>query len=198
MQNGAGGTYRRLSVSLRLESRSRKALISSADPYAFNSFSFSWARDCTTFTLHDLTDFYVERLTAHRINNHSLAKLKNEIKIKTSRGPLWYFGPYAACVFCVWGGSALFIPFGFCYQKSVFECSPASPRSAPPLMCGKCQMSSIWFIIEKYRSYTISAKILKCKFYGHWKLKRRNWQCRSHDNANLVTSKSRLLVSSDD
>ncbi len=25
------------------------------------------ARDCTTFTLHDLTDFYVERATAHRI-----------------------------------------------------------------------------------------------------------------------------------
>ncbi len=29
--------------------------------------------DCTTFTLQDLTDFYVERVTAHRIkrNDHS-------------------------------------------------------------------------------------------------------------------------------
>ncbi len=33
---------------------------------------FSQTRDCTTFTLHDLTDFYVERVTAHRIkiNDH--------------------------------------------------------------------------------------------------------------------------------
>ncbi len=30
-------------------------------------FFLSHARDCTTFTLHDLTDFYVERVTAHHI-----------------------------------------------------------------------------------------------------------------------------------
>ncbi len=31
------------------------------------------SRDCTRFTLHDLTDFYVERVTAHciKINDHS-------------------------------------------------------------------------------------------------------------------------------
>ncbi len=46
---------------------SQKALISSAAPYAFNSFFFSRARDCTIFTLHSLTDFYIERVTAHRI-----------------------------------------------------------------------------------------------------------------------------------
>ncbi len=51
-----------------------------------------WARGCKTFTLHDLTDFYVEMVTAHRIkiNYHFLAKLKNKTKIKTylgARGP---------------------------------------------------------------------------------------------------------------
>ncbi len=30
-------------------------------------FFFSQTRDCTTFTLYDLTDFYIERVTAHRI-----------------------------------------------------------------------------------------------------------------------------------
>ncbi len=49
---------------------SRFALISSTALYSFNS---SHARECTTFTLHDLTDFYVKRITAHRIqiNYHS-------------------------------------------------------------------------------------------------------------------------------
>ncbi len=51
------------------------------------------SKDCTTFTLHVLTDFYVERVervTAHCIkrNDHScfqpLAKLKNDTKIKIS------------------------------------------------------------------------------------------------------------------
>ncbi len=60
-----------------------------------------WSTDCTTFTLHDLTDFYVESVTAHhiKINDHScfqpLAKLKNETKIKTSlkaRVPLVFLG----------------------------------------------------------------------------------------------------------
>ncbi len=30
-------------------------------------FYYSPARDCTTFTLHDLTDFYIERVTVQRI-----------------------------------------------------------------------------------------------------------------------------------
>ncbi len=47
--------YAFVRVSLRLELRSRKAR------YAFNSFFLSRARDFTTFTLHDLTDFYIER-----------------------------------------------------------------------------------------------------------------------------------------
>ncbi len=54
-------------VSLRLESRSRKALEKqslSAARYAFISLFKSRARDFTTFTLQDLTDFYVERATA--------------------------------------------------------------------------------------------------------------------------------------
>ncbi len=58
-----------LSVSLRLELRSRNS-VSSAARYVFNSFS-SRARDFTTFMLHDLTDLNVERATApHYINNH--------------------------------------------------------------------------------------------------------------------------------
>ncbi len=53
--------------------RSRNSLFHGS--YAFNSFFFFFSQtgDCTTFTLHDLTDFYVERVTAHRIkiNYHS-------------------------------------------------------------------------------------------------------------------------------
>ncbi len=39
----------------------------------FFFFFFVRARDCTTFTLNDLTDFYVESVTVHRIkiNDHS-------------------------------------------------------------------------------------------------------------------------------
>ncbi len=98
-------------VSLRLESRSRKALISSMAPYTFNSFFFSRARDCTIFTLHSLTDFYVERVTAHRIKRydhpcfHNLwPNSKTKLKLKhvwEQEGPLVFQGPYAACVFCV-------------------------------------------------------------------------------------------------
>ncbi len=47
---------------------------SSAAQYAFKLFFFFVrARDCTTFTSHDLTDFYVESVTAHhiKINYHS-------------------------------------------------------------------------------------------------------------------------------
>ncbi len=55
------------------------------------------ARDCTSFTLHDLADFYVASVTANRIkiNYHSCfhnccPNSKTETKIKTSlraRGP---------------------------------------------------------------------------------------------------------------
>ncbi len=40
---------------------------------AFNSVFLSPARDCMTFTLHDLTDYYVESVTAHhiKINDNS-------------------------------------------------------------------------------------------------------------------------------
>ncbi len=92
-------------VSLRLEPRSLNALISSAAPYAFNS------RDCMIFTLHDLTDFYVERVTAHRIqiNDNSCfhnlwpnSKTKLTLKhLWEQDGPLVFQGPYTACVFCV-------------------------------------------------------------------------------------------------
>ncbi len=62
--------------------------------YAFNCLLFfvclkPWSKDCTTLTLHDLTEFYVERVTAHRIkfNYHScfhnrLRNLKTKLKLK--------------------------------------------------------------------------------------------------------------------
>ncbi len=86
-----------------LESRLRKALISSATPHAFNSFFFSRARDRTTFTLHDLIDFYLERVTTHRIkiNDHSCfhnrwpnSKTKLKLKHIWEQGGPWRFrGP---------------------------------------------------------------------------------------------------------
>ncbi len=61
--------------SLRLESRSRKALekrVSSVARYAFNSFFLSRARDFMTFTLHDLAVFFiVERATVPHYNKLS-------------------------------------------------------------------------------------------------------------------------------
>ncbi len=66
----------------------------------FNTFFLSRARDFTTFTLHDVTDFYVERATALHYNKLSfipLDKLKNETKIKPSlraRGPLVFRRPF--------------------------------------------------------------------------------------------------------
>ncbi len=72
---------------------------------------FSLARDCMTFTLHDLTDLYVERVKAHRIkiNDHSFShnlwpNSKTQLKLKhlwEQWGPLVFRGPYAACVFCI-------------------------------------------------------------------------------------------------
>ncbi len=68
------------SVSNRARGKRSRNSFSSAAPYAFNSFFFffcvePFSRDCTTFTLHDLTDFYVDRVrvTVHCIkcNDHS-------------------------------------------------------------------------------------------------------------------------------
>ncbi len=42
--------------------------VSFAGRYAFNSLFLSRARDFMTFTLHDLTDFYIERATAPHYN----------------------------------------------------------------------------------------------------------------------------------
>ncbi len=63
-------------------------------------FFLSHARDCTTFTLHDLTDVYVERVTAHRIkiidhscfhNRWPTSKTKLKWKHLWEGGP-WCFG----------------------------------------------------------------------------------------------------------
>ncbi len=72
---------------------------------------FFQARDSITFTLHDLTDFYVERVTAHHItiNYHSCFPIfwpnsKTKLKLKhlwEQGGPLMFRGPYAACVLCI-------------------------------------------------------------------------------------------------
>ncbi len=48
-----------------------------------STYFFFGARDCTIFTLYSLTDFYVERVTAHRIKiyDHSCCpktKLKED------------------------------------------------------------------------------------------------------------------------
>ncbi len=83
-------------VSLRLESLSWQALISSGSVCFQLVYFFSQARDCMIFTLHSLTNFYVERVTAQRIKNicsfmfsELLAKPQNETKIKTYLGARW-------------------------------------------------------------------------------------------------------------
>ncbi len=50
---------------------SARETVSSVARYAFNSLFYSRARDFTTFTLYDLTDFYVERATAPHYNKLS-------------------------------------------------------------------------------------------------------------------------------
>ncbi len=79
--------------------------ISSA-AYAFNVFFFFVSSLCQE------TDFYVERVTVHRIkiNDHScfhnrLPSSKTKLNLKhlwEQGGPLVFRGPYAACVFCVY------------------------------------------------------------------------------------------------
>ncbi len=51
------------SVSERAHGKRSRNSVSSAARYAFNLFFLSQARDFTTFTLHDLTNFNVERAT---------------------------------------------------------------------------------------------------------------------------------------
>ncbi len=57
------------SVSIGTDGKRLRNSISSAARCTLGScfFFLSRARECTTFTLHDFTDFYVERVTAHRI-----------------------------------------------------------------------------------------------------------------------------------
>ncbi len=95
--------------------RSRNSLFRGS--VRFQLVFFPQTRDCTTFMLHDLTDFYVEMVTVHRIkiNDHSCfhnswPNSKTKLKLKhlcKQGGPLVFRGPYAACIFCVLGGSAL-------------------------------------------------------------------------------------------
>ncbi len=91
------------SVSNRAHGMHSRNSVSSAARYTFNSFFFflSQTRDCTTFTLHDLTDFYIERVTAHRIkrNDHSCfhnswpnSKTKLQLKHLWEQGAPWCFG----------------------------------------------------------------------------------------------------------
>ncbi len=71
-----------------------------------SNLGFFRARDCMIFTLHDLADFYVERVTAHsiKINYHSCfhnlwPNSKTKLKLKhiwEQGGPLVFWGPYAA------------------------------------------------------------------------------------------------------
>ncbi len=41
------------------------------------NYFFSRARDCTIFTLHSLTDFYIERVTAHLIKIYDYSCFHN-------------------------------------------------------------------------------------------------------------------------
>ncbi len=55
------------SVSNRAHGKRSRNSVSSAARYAFNSFFLSQASNCTTSTLHEFTNFYVERVTAHKL-----------------------------------------------------------------------------------------------------------------------------------
>ncbi len=83
------------SVSNRARGRRTRNSVSSRYVQLVFCF-FSQTRDCTTFTLHYLTDFYVDSVTAHRIKETIIhvfttaQNSKNDTKIKTSlraRGP---------------------------------------------------------------------------------------------------------------
>ncbi len=102
--------------SLRLESRSRKSAHLFRGSVRFQLCVYFRARDCTIFTLQNLNDFFVERVTVHRIkrNDHSCfhnlwpnSKTKLKWKHLWEQGALVFQRPYAACVFC--SGSALIV-----------------------------------------------------------------------------------------
>ncbi len=100
-----------------LESRLRKVLEKQylfRGSVRFQLFFFfclePWSKDCMTFTLHDLTDFYVERVTAYciKINYHSCfhnrflnSKTKLKLKHILEQGGPWCLGLYACLCACV-------------------------------------------------------------------------------------------------
>ncbi len=106
---GRINSHRHLSVFHSVSNRAH--IISSAAPYAFNAFFvFVRARDCTTFTLHDLTDFCVWSLTAHRwikINDHSCfhnrwPNSKTKLKWKHLWEPPGVLGALRSlCILCI-------------------------------------------------------------------------------------------------
>ncbi len=98
-------------VSLRLESCSQKVLEKQClfrGLVHFRLVFFVRSRDCTTFTLHVLADFYTEMVTTHRtkINDHSCfhnrwpnSKTKLKWKHIWEHGGPWCFG--ALCSLCI-------------------------------------------------------------------------------------------------
>ncbi len=112
-ENCGGGGWKNgwnafVCLSLRLKSHSQKAF---EKQFFFRGYTL-WTcfcffasslgqKDCTIFTLHNLTDSYIERLTAHRIkiNYHSfdcLPNSKTNLKWKhhwEQGGPLVFRGP---------------------------------------------------------------------------------------------------------
>ncbi len=76
------------SVLNRAHGKRTRDSISYVAWYAF-FFFFVSTRDCMTFTLHDLTDLYVESVTAHRIKindnscfHNNWPNSKTKIKLK--------------------------------------------------------------------------------------------------------------------
>ncbi len=73
MSSGGSSGYERmneshLSVSNHNRGKRLRNSVSYAARYAFNSFVLSRARDFTTFTLHDLTEFFIERAIVPHYN----------------------------------------------------------------------------------------------------------------------------------
>ncbi len=84
-------------VWLHLKSRSRKALISSAAPYTFNSFFFE--KETVWYSRYMIWQrTALKQLIVHVFITSGQTKFKTSLG---ARGPLVFRGPYAACVFCV-------------------------------------------------------------------------------------------------
>ncbi len=95
-------------------------LIFSAAPYAFTVFLFSRVRDCTIFTLHSLTDFYVERVTAHRIIRYDHSCFHNlwpNSKTKLKLKHLWEQGGVSGILRIGRIGSESYLSFPLTEQK---------------------------------------------------------------------------------